>query len=209
MTGEQMARLFKPFQQADHRIAHDYGGTGLGLALTRRIAQLLGGDVSVSSTPGKGSVFAMRIPLAKAVDAPGPQVTRPMALVIDSDLESRELTRAALMRLNFAVTIASSGAEGLASTIVARPAVTIFTLGRNVAWEMLADVTRHGIPVLVVAPEEDRARAMTDGACDLIALPADRSALAAAAARFVRPKVDASPQGAAQAPIPLAKTAKA
>jgi signal transduction histidine kinase len=62
MTAEQEAKLFQEFTQADSLTARRYGGTGLGLALSRKLARMMGGDVTVTSTPGRGSVFTMRLP---------------------------------------------------------------------------------------------------------------------------------------------------
>jgi len=62
MTAEQQAKLFEEFTQADSSTARQYGGTGLGLAITRKLARIMGGDVTVTSEPGKGSVFAVRLP---------------------------------------------------------------------------------------------------------------------------------------------------
>jgi signal transduction histidine kinase len=62
MTAEQLSRMFQPFSQADASITRAYGGTGLGLALTRSLAQAMGGDVAVTSTPGEGSTFTLRLP---------------------------------------------------------------------------------------------------------------------------------------------------
>lgn len=63
ISPEQLQRLFTPFMQADASMTRRFGGTGLGLAITRRIAQLLGGDVTVASAPGHGSTFTLRAPL--------------------------------------------------------------------------------------------------------------------------------------------------
>jgi GAF domain-containing protein len=62
MTAEQRAKLFAEFTQADATTAQKFGGTGLGLAITRKLARMMGGDVTVTSEPGKGSVFTVRLP---------------------------------------------------------------------------------------------------------------------------------------------------
>jgi signal transduction histidine kinase len=62
LTAEQQAKLFQEFTQADSLTARRYGGTGLGLALSRKLARMMGGDVTVASEPGKGSVFTLRLP---------------------------------------------------------------------------------------------------------------------------------------------------
>src|SRR5207248_107870 len=62
MTAEQQAKLFQDFTQADALTARRYGGAGLGLALSRKLARMMGGDVTVASELGKGSVFTVRLP---------------------------------------------------------------------------------------------------------------------------------------------------
>jgi signal transduction histidine kinase len=62
MTAEQQAKLFRDFTQADSLTARRYGGTGLGLAISRKLARMMAGDVTVTSEPGKGSVFTVRLP---------------------------------------------------------------------------------------------------------------------------------------------------
>ena len=74
MTPEQLARLFEAFSQADAATTRKYGGTGLGLALSRRLCRMMGGDVTVESEAGRGSTFTIRLPaeVAEAVEEPVP-----------------------------------------------------------------------------------------------------------------------------------------
>jgi signal transduction histidine kinase len=63
MTSEQQAKLFEEFSQADRTTAQHFGGTGLGLAITRKLARMMGGDVTVVSEAGKGSILTVRLPV--------------------------------------------------------------------------------------------------------------------------------------------------
>jgi signal transduction histidine kinase len=62
MTAEQLGKLFQEFSQASSTTASKYGGTGLGLAISKRFCQMMGGDITVESEPGRGSTFTIRVP---------------------------------------------------------------------------------------------------------------------------------------------------
>jgi adenylate cyclase len=129
MTPEQQAKLFEEFTQADSSTARQYGGTGLGLAITRKLARMMGGDVTVTSEPGKGSVFTVRLPGSADAQARSPtgsdgrhSPTADRVLVIDDDATARELIADHLKAEGFSVVTAAGGVEGLKLAKELRPA---------------------------------------------------------------------------------------
>src|SRR5262249_13644051 len=133
MTPEQQAKLFEEFSQADSSTARRYGGTGLGLAITRKLARMMGGDVTVTSEPGKGSGFTLRLPPRAELpvkSTTGSNGTRSVrtdcVLVIDDDATARELISDHLKPEGFSVVTAAGGVEGLKLAKELRP--TVITL---------------------------------------------------------------------------------
>jgi len=119
MTAEQAARLFQPFMQADSSTTRKYGGTGLGLTISKRLAEMMGGEIWVESEPGRGSTFSFTATFglgkekAKKRFKPSTDLRGMKVLVVDDNATSRDIFREMLESFSFEVTLAASGQEGL------------------------------------------------------------------------------------------------
>ena len=119
MTPEQAARIFSPFEQAEASTARRHGGTGLGLSICRELVALMGGDISVDSVAGEGTVFTVRLPLPAteaALAGPAPATVRLdgiRVLVADDNDLGGLIVSQALSRVGCAVLRAADGAEVL------------------------------------------------------------------------------------------------
>jgi PAS domain S-box-containing protein len=127
ITPEQQERLFQAFEQADVTTTRKYGGTGLGLAITRQLAQLMGGDVGVTSTLGTGSCFWLTVPLGITMSAPKPRLLRPdlarrRVLVADDLDDAREILSHMLETMGLRAEAVNSGMAAIAAVIAAERA---------------------------------------------------------------------------------------
>ncbi len=205
LTPDKIVRLFQDFTQADASTTRKFGGTGLGLALTRRFCQMMGGDVTVSSIPGQGSTFTIKLPAAvheARLELLGDEVEDPdqvvagldrstdpipepstCVLVIDDDLVQRDLMRRFLSKEGYCVRCASSGEEGLRLALELLPiAITLDVMMPDMdGWAVLKalkanDVLRD-VPVIMLTMVDDPARGRTLGAADYVTKPVNRRRL--------------------------------
>jgi signal transduction histidine kinase/CheY-like chemotaxis protein/HPt (histidine-containing phosphotransfer) domain-containing protein len=119
MTDEQAAKLFQPFAQADSSTTRKYGGTGLGLTISKRLAEMMGGEIWVESEQGRGSTFSFTASLglgkekAKKRYRPSKDLRGVKVLVVDDNATSREILHEMLESFSFEVSEAASGPEGI------------------------------------------------------------------------------------------------
>ncbi|HEX7154111.1 MAG TPA: response regulator [Thermoanaerobaculia bacterium] len=205
LSAEQIVRLFQPFTQADASTTRKFGGTGLGLALTRRFCQLMNGDVTVHSVPGEGSIFTIKLPAtlnepsteladwdgepaaadpdmdaleAEPAPAPGSCV-----LVIDDDPLQRDLMQRYLHKEGYTVRTANGGAQGLRLAQSLLPAaITLDVMmpdmdGWSVLSALKSDAGLREIPVIMLTMVDDPVRGFTLGASDYATKPVNRRQL--------------------------------
>jgi signal transduction histidine kinase/CheY-like chemotaxis protein len=194
MTPEQMGRLFQEFSQADASTTRKYGGTGLGLALSRRLCQMMGGDIAVESEPGRGSTFTLRLPaevkeLAPEGTAPEPTVHPPsdaggaLVLVVDDDEAVRDTMTRFLTREGYSVATASGGREALRLARELRPAaITLDVMMPDLdGWTVLSalkgDPELADIPAILVSIVDEKSRGYSLGAVEYMVKPINRERL--------------------------------
>lgn len=117
LTEDQLARLFTPFDQLASNVAREHGGSGLGLVISRELARLMGGDLTVISKPGKGSRFRLEV-CVEAAEAPGSQaggvvVEGARVLVVDDHVVNRRAIELVLQSFGIQPTLAESGERAL------------------------------------------------------------------------------------------------
>jgi CheY-like chemotaxis protein len=120
MTAEQTVKLFQPFAQADSSTTRKYGGTGLGLTISKRLAEMMGGKIWVDSQAGQGSTFSFTADFglgqerAKKRFKPASELQGMQVLVVDDNATSRSILQEMLESFSFKVSLAASGEEGIA-----------------------------------------------------------------------------------------------
>jgi two-component system, sensor histidine kinase and response regulator len=118
MTPEQLANLFQPFRQADASTTRRFGGTGLGLTISRRLVELMGGDIRVESAPGRGSVFRFTLRLETAAQPPARHARLPArdlrVLIVDDNASARLVLSEIATSFGWQAVAAATGEQALA-----------------------------------------------------------------------------------------------
>jgi signal transduction histidine kinase/CheY-like chemotaxis protein len=190
MSPEQAQRIFEEFTQADESTTRKFGGTGLGLTISRKLIQLMGGEIQVSSRLGQGSTFTIRLPKGTLAEASAPQQEekggtsapthprRSTVLIIDDDAVMRDAMSRALVKEGYWVATAADGHEGLEVARSLHPDIITLDVVMNGfdGWRVLAalkeDPRTAKIPVVLLTMVDDREKGFALGAADYLVKPA-------------------------------------
>jgi signal transduction histidine kinase/DNA-binding response OmpR family regulator len=190
IADEQLLNIFEPFTQGDGSVARQFGGSGLGLAVTRRLVRMMGGEVTAESVPGEGATFTITLPRELSRKPEHDSVIDPAqdemsdnllfdrtALVIDDDETAVNLMRRRLSRYGYGVIAAGTGEEGLELARAEKPdliVLDIFLPGKS-GYEVLeairADDEIGGTPVIIATVDDDRVRGLSLGATEYLVKP--------------------------------------
>lgn len=191
---EKQALIFKPFEQADNTIHQRYGGTGLGLTISKRIVEMLGGQISVWSEPGTGTSFTVTLPLRQGhrllgTEAPGPvlraaetslQQAGKTVLLMEDNTMNQMVMSEFFQHLGVPLLVAGNGEEGLRMARQHLPDMIILDMhmpklnGRQVIREIRQDTLLQGIPVVMISADafrEQQAQALSEGVNEYIIKP--------------------------------------
>jgi CheY-like chemotaxis protein/nitrogen-specific signal transduction histidine kinase len=194
-----LAHLFKPFTQANSTTSRRFGGTGLGLAISKRLAEAMGGTITVDSTPGKGSTFLFRLPLemptppsgAPSPDAPADPLPTPppgaLVLVVEDERTSSMLAGRMLQSLGCRTEFAADGAEALSAFVPGKFSAILMDMAMPVmdgveATQKIRELeTGPRVPIIALTANVmpgDRERCLAAGMNDFLSKPFRRAELA-------------------------------
>jgi signal transduction histidine kinase/FixJ family two-component response regulator/HPt (histidine-containing phosphotransfer) domain-containing protein len=217
MSAEQLAQLFQPFTQADASISRRYGGTGLGLTISQRLAQLMGGRIEVESQPGQGSCFRLTLALEPAAsealepEDPPPAATEAVldlsqarVLLVDDNAVNRTVAAGMLATWGIVPATAADGVEALsqAETLLAEGGLDAILMdvqmpelnGYQAARQLRARPAFAEVPIIAMtayAMPSEREHCLEAGMNDHLAKPIAMEALGRVVAHWIAPQVRA------------------
>ena len=191
ISPEGISKLFQPFVQLDSSLNRQYAGTGLGLALVRRIAELHGGRVTVNSQEGEGSWFTLHFPYTNPLKIIKPQIfenfpTCPIppenkqVLIVEDLLSTAEQFSRYLTDLGMQPTVNLSGEGVIEEVINLQPAIIILDLElpARSGWDIITELKRHSqtchIPVVITSVVDERSQGLAMGAVEYLVKPINR-----------------------------------
>lgn len=191
LSQEQIGKLFQAFTQAEASTTRKYGGTGLGLALSRHFCEMLGGTISVESKPGEGSTFLVVLPrvLSDATQSPSagtnssPDASARKILVVDDDDAARTTMAQAIEGAGYIVEQARDGRECLETVRTFQPHAIVLDIimprldGWNVLRSLKEDPEHCEIPVILASVLADKDMGYVFGAVEYLMKPFDQSQL--------------------------------
>ncbi|MCB8966554.1 MAG: response regulator [Ardenticatenaceae bacterium] len=199
-----LERIFEEFQQADASTTRQYGGTGLGLSISKRLARLLDGDLTATSTMGAGSTFtltfARQYGRSATISTPLPPTRtttashsngKPLILAIDDNPDTIDLLQENLSEVGYRVIGASAAEEGLRQARELQPQVITLDImmPQKDGWQVLHDLKNDpltkNIPVVMLTIVDKKALGFQLGAADYLLKPLDSNALLATLARLL------------------------
>ena len=198
---EKMNELFEEFSQLDSDVARQQGGTGLGLAISQRFCRMLGGEITVTSEPGQGSVFTASLPAQRYIDEARAVALKSLGqestdidhcdvLIIDDDPAVRDLVSRYLTKEGYRVHTAATGDEGVAEARRLKPAAITLDLlmpgvdGWAVLSQLKADSELADIPVIIMSILDDKDVGYTLGAADYLTKPIEQHRLASVLSQY-------------------------